>query len=161
MDDGVVIALIGLVGAILLAWAGYRVIVKGKVSVDVFHHGASTHGSKREGDVGRTAGTETSNSLAFPDEISDLQNSDQTGQNHGDPAIEEQSGTRRGPKTRPPSERFSPAATGIEPPVLDTRPIEPGDYEGLTGSDLDARFISDYDWLDHEGGSFTVYRSEQ
>ena len=66
----------------------------------------------------------------------------------------------RGPKTRPPSERFSPKATGIEPPILNTRPIDIGGYKGLAGSEIDAHFISEYDWLDEEGGSFTVYWSD-
>lgn len=158
MDNGVVVELIGLLGVLVLAWVGYRVVVKARV--DVFHHRTSGDETKREG-AGESSAGAASTPLAFPDEPSGQPNSGRVSQSPFDIANGGASEARRGPKTRPPSERFSAAATGVEPPILDKRPIEPGDYAGLTGSDLDARFISDYDWLDHEGGSFTVYRSER
>lgn len=155
MDNGVVVALIGLFKRVISAWAGYH------VRLDVFHHPLESDGSKCEDGEGQELGTGSLPLIAFPYEPSNPLKSPQTGQNHFDPISEAQSKAPRGPKTPPPSERFPPEATGTEPPVLDVRPIELGDFEGLTGTDLTARFISDYGWLDYEGGSFTVYGSEQ
>lgn len=64
---------------------------------------------------------------------------------------------RPGPRTPPPSQRFTPEAVGLDRPTLDSRPIDLGDYAGLSGSKIDARFISELDWASDEGGTWTVY----